>query len=37
MAYVPAGMAAVGSELWVDIRGKALKGRVVKLPFIQQG
>jgi aminomethyltransferase len=37
MAYVPAAMAAIGSDLWVDIRGKALKGRVVKLPFIQQG
>lgn len=37
MAYVPASMAAEGSELWVDIRGRALKGRVVKLPFIQQG
>lgn len=36
LAYVPVSMAAEGSELWVDIRGKALKGRVVKLPFIQQ-
>jgi aminomethyltransferase len=34
LAYVPVGMSAVDSELWVDIRGKALKGRVVKLPFL---
>jgi aminomethyltransferase len=36
MAYVPIGMSAEGSDLWVDIRGKALKGRVVKLPFYKQ-
>ncbi|MDX9750149.1 MAG: glycine cleavage system aminomethyltransferase GcvT [Flavobacteriales bacterium] len=36
LAYVPTGMSAPGSDLWVDIRGKALKGRVVKTPFIQQ-
>jgi aminomethyltransferase len=33
MAYVPTHMAAEGSDIWIDIRGKALKGRVVKLPF----
>ena len=33
MAYVPKEMAQEGADLWVDIRGKALKGRVVKLPF----
>jgi aminomethyltransferase len=33
MAYVPSHMAAEGSDIWIDIRGKALKGRVVKLPF----
>ena len=37
MAYVPTSMAAVGSELWVDVRGKALKGVIVKMPFLQQG
>ena len=36
MAYVPVGMSAPDSDIWVDIRGKALHGRVVKLPFIQQ-
>ena len=36
MAYVPTAMAAEGSELWIDIRGKALKGKVVKLPFLKQ-
>lgn len=35
LAYVPVGMSAEGSDLWVDIRGKALKGRVVKLPFLK--
>lgn len=34
MAYVPVAMAKEGSSLWVDIRGKALKGVVVKLPFL---
>ena len=36
MAYVPVNMSAEGSDLWVDIRGKAVKGRVVKLPFYKQ-
>jgi aminomethyltransferase len=35
LAYVPVGMSAEGSDLWVDIRGKATKGRVVKLPFLK--
>lgn len=35
MAYVPVGMSAEGSDIWVDIRGKALKGRVVKMPFLK--
>lgn len=33
MAYVPTAMSKEGSELFIDVRGKALKGRVVKLPF----
>lgn len=33
LAYVPVAMATEGSDLWVEVRGKALKGRVVKLPF----
>jgi aminomethyltransferase len=36
MAYVPASMAKEGSPLWVDIRGKALNGVVVKLPFLSK-
>jgi len=36
MAYVPTAMAKEGSALWVDIRGKALKGVVVKLPFLSK-
>jgi len=35
LAYVPVGMSAEGSDIWVDIRGKAMKGRVVKLPFLK--
>jgi len=35
MAYVPTAMSAVGSDIWIDARGKTLKGRVVKMPFYQ--
>ncbi len=35
MAYVPLSMAAEGSEVFIDVRGKVLKGRVVKLPFLK--
>ncbi|TXI79711.1 MAG: glycine cleavage system aminomethyltransferase GcvT [Flavobacteriales bacterium] len=34
MAYVPTAMAKEGTPLWIDVRGKALKGVVVKLPFL---
>lgn len=33
MAYVPTAMAAPGTELFVDVRGKHLKAVVVKPPF----
>ncbi len=33
MAYVPTANAGVGSEILIDVRGKILKGVVVKLPF----
>ena len=33
MAYVPSERATIGSELDVDIRGRASKARVVPLPF----
>lgn len=36
MAYVPTAMAKEGSQILVDIRGKALKGVVVKLPFLSK-
>lgn len=34
MAYVPTELAAPGSEIIVDIRGRHLKAQVVKLPFV---
>jgi aminomethyltransferase len=33
LAYVPPGLAAEGSTLAVEIRGKAVAGKVVKTPF----
>jgi aminomethyltransferase len=33
LVYVPAGLAAVGTELGVEIRGEARPARVVKTPF----
>jgi aminomethyltransferase len=36
MAYVPVDAAAVGTELQVDIRGRAAKARVVPLPFYKR-
>ncbi len=33
LAYVPTALAAPGSELFIDVRGKALRARVVALPF----
>ena len=34
MAYVPTAMAKGGTTIWIDNRGKVLKGVVVKLPFL---
>lgn len=34
LGYVTTANAAVGSEIFVDVRGKSLKATVVKLPFI---
>jgi aminomethyltransferase len=34
MAYVPTALAKPGSEIFVNIRGKALKAVVTKLPFV---
>ncbi|MBL8003357.1 MAG: glycine cleavage system aminomethyltransferase GcvT [Flavobacteriales bacterium] len=36
MGYVPVALSAPGSEILVDVRGKALKARVVKIPFYLQ-
>ena len=33
MGYVPVAMGAPGTEVLIDVRGKALKARVVKVPF----
>jgi len=35
MAYVPVGLAELGSEVDVIIRGKAVKAKVVETPFYQ--
>jgi len=37
MGYVPAGMAAPGTELLAKLRGKMLPVRVANLPFIEPG
>ena len=34
LAYVPVALAAVGTELGIDVRGRALKAVVVKPPFV---
>jgi aminomethyltransferase len=33
MAYLPLGHTAVGTEVFVDIRGRRARARVVELPF----
>lgn len=33
MAYVPAGMAKIGTEFFVDVRGRHFPAKVVKKPF----
>ena len=35
MGYVPTERAAEGTELLIDVRGRHLKARVVKLPFLK--
>jgi aminomethyltransferase len=37
MAYVPVALATQGTELSIDIRGRASKARVVPLPFYRRG
>ena len=36
MAYVPAALAAPGTEFDVDVRGRACRARVVPLPFYKR-
>jgi aminomethyltransferase len=36
MAYVPSAMAAENSEIFISVRDKSLKAKVVKLPFYKQ-
>jgi aminomethyltransferase len=36
MAYVPTALSAPGTEIIIDVRGKQLKARVVKVPFLPQ-
>lgn len=37
IAYVPAEFAEVGTEVYIDIRGRRAKARVVKTPFVKVG
>ena len=36
MGYVPTALSAPGTEILIDVRGKSLKARVVKVPFYLQ-
>ncbi len=35
LAYLPTALAAPGTEVTLDLRGKPVAGRVVKLPFVR--
>lgn len=37
MGYVPTSLAAAGTEIEVEIRGRNVAARVVKLPFVSKG
>jgi len=34
MGYVPVGLSKPGSEIYLEVRGKLLKAKVVRMPFI---
>lgn len=34
-AYVPIGLAAEGTEILVDVRGRKIPARIVKMPFVE--
>jgi aminomethyltransferase len=36
MAYVPTELSAVGTEVEIDLRGRASKARVVPMPFYKR-
>jgi aminomethyltransferase len=36
LAYVPPGMSAVGTNIYVEIRGKHVKSQVVPTPFYKR-
>jgi aminomethyltransferase len=36
MAYVPTAMSGLDTEIEIDVRGRALKARVVPLPFYKR-
>jgi glycine cleavage system aminomethyltransferase T len=36
MGYMPAARAAPGTELTIDVRGKARKARIVKKPIYKR-
>jgi aminomethyltransferase len=33
LAYVPSSLSTAGSTIFIEVRGKLLKGEVCKLPF----
>ena len=35
LAYVPLASSAEGGEIFIDVRGKGIKAKVVKTPFVQ--
>lgn len=35
LGFVPPDLSAIGTEFDVEVRGKPLKARVVKTPFLQ--
>ena len=36
LGYVPVEMSAIGTEIYIGVRNKALKAEVVKLPFYEK-
>jgi aminomethyltransferase len=36
MGYVPTGLATVDSEIYIRIRNKDIKAKVVKMPFYKK-